>query len=90
MNRRRALVVGGSGTVAIFAVLLFLVGGRDVLAALRTAEPQLVGLVVVAGLCWLVCWALMLRSILGTLGTSITVWRSFLVYSAAVFANNVT
>lgn len=90
MDRRRALVIGASGTIAIFAVLLFLVGGRDVLAALRTADPQLVGLVVVAGLCWLACWGLMLRSVLGTLGTSITVWRSFLVYAAAVFANNVT
>lgn len=90
MDRRRALVIGASGTIAIFAVLLFLVGGRDVLMALRTADPQLVGVVVVAGLCWLGCWALMLRSILGTLGTPISVWRSFLVYAAAVFANNVT
>lgn len=90
MDRRRALVIGASGTIAIFAVLLFLVGGRDVLQALRTADPQLVGFVVLAGLCWLVCWSLMLRSILSTLGTRITVVRSFFVYAAAVFANNVT
>ena len=90
MDRRRALVIGASGTVAIFTVLLFVVGGRDVLAALQTADPQLVGLVVLAGLCWLVCWSLMLRSILATLGTPITIVRSFFVYAAAVFANNVT
>ena len=90
MDRRRALVIGASGTIAIFAVLLFVVGGRDVLRALQTADPQLVALVVLAGLSWLVCWSLMLRSILATLGTRITVVRSFLVYAAAVFANNVT
>ncbi|WP_336327558.1 lysylphosphatidylglycerol synthase transmembrane domain-containing protein [Halovenus sp. HT40] len=90
MDRRRALVIGASGTLVIFAVLLFLVGGRDVLAALQTADPQLIGVVIVAGICWLACWGLMLRSILETLDTSVTVWRSFLVYTAAVFANNVT
>jgi len=90
MDRRRTLTVGAAGTVAVFAVLLFVVGGRDVLSALQTADPQLVGLVVLAGVCWLACWALMLRSILFTLDTSITVPRSFLVYAAAVFANNVT
>lgn len=90
MDQRRGLIVGALGTVAVFAVLLFLVGGRDVLAALRTANPGAVGLVLVAGFCWLLAWSLMLRSVLGTLGAPITVTKSLLVYAAAVFANNVT
>lgn len=90
MNRRRGLVIGVAGTVAVFAVLLFLVGGRDVLAALGTADPEAVGLVLAAGLCWLLAWSLVLRSVLGTLGAPITVTKSLLVYAAAVFANNVT
>jgi len=90
MNRRRGLVIGAAGTIAVFAVLLFLVGGRDVLAALGTADPEAVGLVLVVGVCWLVAWSLVLRSVLGTLGAPITVTKSLLVYAAAVFANNVT
>jgi uncharacterized protein (TIRG00374 family) len=90
MNRRRGLAIGAVGTIAVFAVLLFLVGGRDVLAALGTADPQAAGLVVVAGFCWLLAWSLVLRSVLGTLGAPITVTKSLLVYAAAVFANNVT
>ncbi|MXR51712.1 flippase-like domain-containing protein [Halovenus sp. WSH3] len=90
MDRRRALLISASGTAVIFAVLLFVVGGRKVLTALRSADPQLVGLVVVAGAGWLSCWGLMLRSILGTLGTPITVLRSLQIYVAVAFANNVT
>lgn len=90
MDRRRALVIGAGGTVAVFAVLLFLVGGRDVLVALGSADPTAVGVVFVAGIGWLTCWSLVLRSVLGTLGVAVTVRKSLLVYAAAVFANNVT
>lgn len=90
MNRRRGLAIGAAGTVAVFAVLLFLVGGRDVLAALATADPEAVGVVLVVGFCWLLAWSLVLRSVLGTLGAPITVTKSLFVYAAAVFANNVT
>lgn len=90
MDRRRALVIGLSGTITIFAVLLFVVGGRAVLEALQTADPQLVAFVVLGGIGWLCCWGLMLRSILGILGTSITVFRSLQIYVAVAFANNVT
>ncbi len=86
----RLLAVSVAGTVAIFAVLFFLVGGRRVLEVLFTATPSLVAVTFVFGLGWLAAWSLMLWVILGTLEVDVPVGKSFFIYAAVVFANNVT
>lgn len=78
------------GAAVILAALLFVVGGRGVLAALAAANRPLVVVTFGFGLCWLLAWGLMLRVVLGTLGVDLGVGRAFLVYAGAVFANNVT
>ncbi|WP_049920899.1 lysylphosphatidylglycerol synthase transmembrane domain-containing protein [Halopiger djelfimassiliensis] len=89
-RNKRALLTGAFGTVAVFAVLFFAVGARDVLAALRSATPLLVVATFVLALCWLAAWSLMLRSVLGAFGVEVPVGKVFFVYAGAVFANNVT
>jgi uncharacterized protein (TIRG00374 family) len=92
MDGRNWRMLGGglAGALAIFAVLFYLVGGRHIVDVTTSAEPSLVGVTLGFGLCWLLAWSLMLRTILGTLGVSVPVFRSFAIYAAAVFANNVT
>jgi uncharacterized protein (TIRG00374 family) len=89
-RNRRALLLGAFGAIAVFAVLFFVVGARDVLDSLLSAEPSLVAATFALALCWLAAWSLMLRTVLVTLGIEIAVSKSFFVYAGAVFANNVT
>ncbi len=86
----RVIGLGAAGALAVFAVLFFLVGGEEILSALTSANPALVVLVIIIDLCWLVAWGLMLRAVLRTLGIVVSVRRSFFVYAAAVFSNNIT
>ncbi len=89
-RRLRALLLGAAGAAAVFGVLFALVGGGKLLDALAAADPRYVLATLVLGVCWLALWSLMFRAVLSTLGVSLPVWRAFLVYSGAVFANNVT
>jgi hypothetical protein len=86
----RATVVGFAAAVAVFAVLFTLVGVDDLVATLRAAETGAVALVVVATLAWLLAWAVSLYTVLGMLGVDLSYPSSFLLFSGATFANNVT
>ncbi|SIR72911.1 lysylphosphatidylglycerol synthase transmembrane domain-containing protein [Natronorubrum thiooxidans] len=89
-RNRRAFLLGAFGTIAVFAVLLFVVGARRVVDSLLSADPSLVAVTFALAICWLAAWSLMLRTVLVTLGVTIPVAKAFFVYSGAVFANNVT
>ena len=86
----RATVVGFAATAAVFAVLFTLVGVDDLVATLRAAKTGAVALVVVATLAWLLAWAVSLYTVLGVLGVDLSYPSSFLLFSGATFANNVT
>lgn len=87
---RRSLALGFVGAAFVFGVLLWLVDGRAVLAALAAADPWFVSAIGGLALVWLMAWGLTLRTVLASLDVGISVGSSFLVYTAAVFANNVT
>jgi len=89
-SQRRGLVISGVAAVAILAVLFVVVGADRVIETLLSADPALVAATFGFALCWLVAWSLMLRTVLGSLDVDLPVTTSFLVYSGAVFANNVT
>jgi hypothetical protein len=86
----RATVVGFAAAAAVFAVLFTLVGVGDLVATLRAAETGAVALVVVATVAWLLAWAVSLYTVLGVLGVDLSYPSSFLLFSGATFANNVT
>ncbi|SFS88689.1 lysylphosphatidylglycerol synthase transmembrane domain-containing protein [Halostagnicola kamekurae] len=88
-NRRR-LIVGAFGALAVFAVLFFAVGTREVIATLLSAKPSLIVTTFAFALCWLAAWSLMLRTVLISLDVELPVVKAFFVYAGAVFANNVT
>lgn len=89
-RRVRAGIAGFLGAVAVLAVLLWFVGIEEVLAELRRAHPPMVGLVVLAVLGWMLAWSLAFRTVLDGLGIEFSRTRSFLVFSGALCANNVT
>ncbi|AHG01496.1 hypothetical protein HALLA_03645 (plasmid) [Halostagnicola larsenii XH-48] len=89
-RNRRALLIGGIGTIAVFAVLFFAVGARNIIDSLLSADPLLVVATFALALCWLAAWGLMLRTVLASLDVHVSVSTAFLVYTGAVFSNNVT
>ncbi|QLK26407.1 flippase-like domain-containing protein [Natrinema zhouii] len=89
-RNRRAFIIGAAGAVAVFAVLFFVVGARDIVDSLLSAKPSLVAATFVLALCWLAAWSLMLRTILVSLGVIVPISKSFFIYAGTVFANNIT
>lgn len=86
----RALALGVVGAVALFAGLFALVDVHRVIETLSRARTSFIGLAFLLGILWLIAWSMTLRTVLGTLEVDLSPWTSFLVYAAAVFANNVT
>ena len=86
----RATVVGFAATAGVFALLFSFAGIDDLLATLGRADLGTVALVLAATLAWLVAWSLSLNIVLDVLGVDLSYATSFLVFSGATFANNVT
>ncbi|MFC7096943.1 lysylphosphatidylglycerol synthase transmembrane domain-containing protein [Halobaculum marinum] len=89
-DQLRATVVGFLGAFAVLGVLLYLVGVNDLIGVLQSASLEVVALVVLVTLGWLAAWSVALRTVLGVLGVSLSVPRSFFVLNGAMFSNNVT
>jgi uncharacterized protein (TIRG00374 family) len=89
-RRLRTTVLGFLATFLVFGALVTLVGVDDLVATLSKADNGLVALVVFATVCWLAAWSMALRTVLGVLGVHMSPHRAFLVFSGAMFSNNVT
>lgn len=70
--------------------LLWLVDAREVSAVVVRANPIGVGGVLGLAVLWLLAWGTTLRTVLSSMNVEMGVGTAFFVYSAAVFANNVT
>lgn len=86
----RTTAAGFLGALVVLAVLAAVVGVGDLLAALDRAGARGVAAVVAAAAVWLVAWALALRTVLGALDAHLSRPRAVAVYTAVLFANNVT
>ena len=89
-DRLRATVVGFLAAGAVFAVLAYTLDAGRVATAVGRASPGLVAAVVGVILLWLFAWGVALRTVLGVLGERLAPQTAFLVFSGAMFANNVT
>lgn len=86
----RATVAGFVGALVVLGALAWLVGFGDLLQALSLADTTVVAAVFAAASVWLSAWSLGLRTVLGALGTAITRRQALVIYTGAMFANNVT
>jgi uncharacterized protein (TIRG00374 family) len=87
---RRATVLGFLGAVAILAILFWVVGVDDIIAAFSDARPALVAAVIPVAFVWLSAWGMSLYTVLRALGTPVSPPKTVLLFSAAIFSNNVT
>ena len=87
---RRSIILGFAGAGVLIIALLMLVDLNRVRAALGRADPVFLGVTLGFALVWLLAWAGTLRTVLAAMNVSVSLPTSFLVYAAAVFANNVT
>lgn len=86
----RATLAGFAGALVVLAALVYFVGIGKIVAALGQADLWIVALIVPVALIWLLSWGLALRRVLSILGIEIDVREGFLLFTAAIFANNVT
>ena len=91
MNRDRlATLVGFAGAIAILLVIVWVIGLDEVLGAVSRADLDLLGFVVVAAAIWQAAWGLSLWTVLRAIGAPVSARRAIFVFTAAMFANNVT
>lgn len=86
----RATIAGFLGALVVLGALAWLVGLGDLLEALSVADPPIVAAVFAAAAVWLSAWALGLRVVLGSLGADVSRLQALVIYTGAMFANNVT
>lgn len=86
----RTTLAGFVGAIVVLAVLFSIIGIGRILAALSRANLLIVVIIPFAVVVWLVLWGLLLRVVLGVLDDRVSVGSSVLIYTAALFANNIT
>ncbi|MBX0296304.1 lysylphosphatidylglycerol synthase transmembrane domain-containing protein [Haloarcula nitratireducens] len=89
-GNRWATVAGFVGALGVLAVLVWVVGVDRTLSALLRADPAALLAVVGIAVVWMTAWGLALWSVLNALGNPVAPATAVLVYTAAVFSNNVT
>ncbi|WP_247003826.1 lysylphosphatidylglycerol synthase transmembrane domain-containing protein [Halosolutus gelatinilyticus] len=88
--QRRQIVAGFVGAGIVLAGLLWQTDLEAVLSALSQANPLWTVVLFMFACLWIFAWGLTLRTVLSTLDVGISIGNSGIVYSAVVFANNVT
>jgi len=87
---RRATVAGFAGALLVLLVLFWVVGIDEVLAALSGANRLVVAALVPVAVLWLCAWGMALYTVLRAIDDPVSAPTAVLLYTAAMFANNVT
>jgi len=90
MEQRGATVLGFAAAVVVLGVLFWFVGVDEVVTTLEATRLSVAVLVLPVAACWLSAWGLALHTVLRALGTPVSRPKAVLVFSAAIFSNNVT
>ena len=77
-------------TLPVFVIIYLSIDIKPVLTTLQRAHRMIIGLVLLATIGWLFAWSQSLRTVLRTLDVSVSIPRSFFLFSGAAFSNNVT
>jgi uncharacterized protein (TIRG00374 family) len=87
---RLSTLVGFLAALAVLALLVWLIGVDGVIDALARTDRSVLPAILLAAVVWLSAWGLALWTVLKAIGTPISAPKAVFVFSAAVFANNIT
>jgi uncharacterized protein (TIRG00374 family) len=87
---RRTTITGFAGALIVLAILFWFVGISEITQILSQAKLPYVAAVVVFAILWMCCWGMSLHTVLHALGSSVRARSAILVFTAAVFSNNIT
>lgn len=87
---RLSTLVGFLAALTVLALLVWFIGVGRVIDALADADRSVLPAILLAAVVWLSAWGLALWSVLKAIGTPISAPKAIFVFSAAIFANNVT
>ena len=87
---RVSTLIGFLAAALVLWVVVSVIGVGDVVAAMRKADPRVLVLLLFVAAAWLACWGMSLHTVLGAVGAPVAPHRAIMVFSAAVFSNNVT
>ncbi len=87
---RVSTVIGFLAAGLVLWVVVSVIGVGDVVDALNNADPRFLVLIVLVAGFWLACWGMSLHTVLGSVGAPVSPPKAIMVFSAAVFSNNVT
>ena len=90
MGDRLPTIVGFAGALVVLAALVWFVGVGDILDALAQADLAILWLLIPFSLVWLALWGMALKTVLDSLGSPVPAHIAVLVFTAAVFSNNIT
>lgn len=79
-----------TAALLVLAGLVWVAGVEETLAALGRARLPLVAIVVGLAVLWLASWGMSLYVVLDALGAPVSPVQAVLVFSAAMFSNNIT
>ncbi|ELZ92916.1 hypothetical protein C440_12384 [Haloferax mucosum ATCC BAA-1512] len=86
----RATILGFAAAIVVFAVLFYFAGVDELIDRVTMADPMYLVVIFGITLLWLLSWGTSLKTVLGVLGVRISVTRAFLVFTGAMFSNNIT
>ena len=86
----RATLLGFLGAILVFALLFYFAGIDRLVSNLSMANIWIVALIVLVTLAWLAAWSGALKTVLAVLGVEMPAYKAFLVFSGAMFSNNIT
>ncbi|MFC7046990.1 YbhN family protein [Halobacteriaceae archaeon GCM10025711] len=86
----RSIVAGFGAALAVLAVFFWFVGTDEIIDAFAMLDTSFVLLIAAVALVWLFAWGLSLRAVLDVLDVPAGVGESFMLFSSATFANNIT
>lgn len=87
---RLPTLVGFVAALVVLGAVVWFIGMDDVFGAIARADREVLVVILFVAVVWLSAWGLGLWTVLRAIGTPIPAHKAIFLFTAAIFANNVT